>query len=188
MHRLGLLTNMHFDGAIEHKYSWCARHSGVKWYLAGIFVGLIVSQFVYFLKNHSFSIKNYGILLSLMAFAFIIGYAHDFFWGSIKKSNKVLLKSEGIEIFEDQDEGYILLWKDICVIDEFNIHEKRTDNKNTDYWRAMGVGGLRLTDSRGRVFRIYRSIGGFDALRSALLENAPQATLLINGSDKRDRN
>jgi hypothetical protein len=165
----------------EHNYSWFARHGGVKWYFLGAIIGISIGQVFSFFEQGSIGITNYRALSWLLVGAFVLGYAHDVLFGVIRRGSKVSIGDSGMEIHAGSRKVAYVSWDDISSLDDFDFREQKNGEDNIDYWRAMGVGGVRIVTSCGKVYRIYKSIGGYDCLRSMIARKASNAKVMFNG-------
>jgi hypothetical protein len=167
------------DELLEFRYSWWARHASVKRFLAAAILALIVGLIFSAMEKRPVSMARYDALLWLLVGAFVLGYVNDACFGVIRKGSKVIVTTRGVEIYDGRQAVTRVSWDDIVKVDDFDYRE-RVNEKNNDFWKA-GVGGVRITDKRGNVYKVYQSIDQYGELRSMIAKGAINAVVMHNG-------
>lgn len=160
----------------RYTYSWWARHRSAK---TAIIVTLFVAAVGFsniILRDIPWSKTRPHVLLYLLVGIFIVGYILEIILGVPKLFNNIAVTDCDIIFYFGDGQKERIPWKEIYGIDEFDIREAKIndkDGKQSDYTKAMGLGGFRIITNDKKVYRVYKSIHGYKDLKNLLISKCP---------------
>lgn len=171
----------------EYYYTWRGRHWGV-WYMTQL--SLAISAISIFLAlivgNRELSEIGLKGIAYPLAVALLVGFLADRISsaGVLKKYHKVSIGDAGLTIQVSENDQVMIAWPSIMKIEDFGIGDLQIldpSNKIPDFWVSRGVGGFRVFTENGGLYRIYRTLQCYKAVRAEVIRRSPCAVLFKNG-------
>jgi len=161
----------------RYDYTWLAKHRNTKFLMMAPVMAIAINIFFMILSGREMSFDRPEILIYLVIGCTLVGIVIDHFGSLAKKFKPVLVGKEGLQVGDAGETTCYVKWIDVITVDEFNINSTSTSYKS-DYTDSLGIGGVRILDTKGKKFIFYKSLRNFDELMTLLVESCVNAKYL----------